>query len=238
VTKLKASQGSTFTHKIEGMLNDFALTAETGREYADAVRGLASASASSSSSSSSAAAAAAAHLPCEFTVQLLTESFWPTQLADQGGLSGLQLPSALAACLASYELYFGDRHRGGRKVNWKHALGEAEVEAHFPRGKYRLGLNTLQAAALALFSGAAGRSGSGGGGRLTVGDVRERLNVNMEIVQRILHSFACAKFKLLEKFGPGGKSKIDPVDEFEVGRASQQTATTAAAKKKKGVDRG
>jgi len=112
---------------------------------------------------------------------------------------------------------------------WKHSLGEAEVDlCGLPGGKkFTLVVTTLQAAALGRISDLAcsgssgGSSGSSSGGAVAAGSVQamradrlaEAMNVDIDVVKRVLHSLSCGKYKVLKKAGPGGDKKVAPDDE-------------------------
>ncbi len=59
---------------------------------------------------------------------------------------------------------------------------------------------------------------SDGARHLSTEELVEAMNVDIEVVKRVLHSLSCGKFQLLNKSGPGAK-KVDAADRFEANRA-------------------
>jgi len=147
----------------------------------------------------------------------LTVGFWPTGAA----IEGLALPGPFKQITASFERYFNNKH-SGKNLQWKHALGDAEVSGYFPKARknYTMVVTTLQAMALIhmsernQLSSTSSASSSKEDLKLTVTELQTALNLDIEIAKRVVHSLACGKFKVLCKAGPGGSKKVDPADEF------------------------
>jgi cullin 1 len=218
------------------MLTDFALVDNLDRDYqaycveesateraggSNPLRGGGGASSLSAASSSSSSSLLQ---PVEAKVQLLTGGFWPTGAAADG----LSLPAPFQRVTASFERYFKDKHSGKKVLQWKHVLGEADVCGYFPRFRktYTLVVTTLQAMALCRLSemnqprsslGTSMDSSTTGVqgkiSRVTTAELQAALNLDVEVVKRVLHSLSCGKFKVLHKAGPGDK-KVDLQDEF------------------------
>jgi hypothetical protein len=232
ITMLKVAQGPPFTSKIEGMLTDFSLVEASVGEYAEYIEqrkgmllteGEGGGSSSSSSSSNNPLLSSSAsggsgsgsgsgsmspieaselNRACVARVHVLSGNYWPTHAS----VDGLALAPPMLAASNCFERYYASQHTG-KNLLWKHSLGDAEVHGRFTtKNAYTMTVTTLQAVAL-LFVGDLGSA-------TTEALASEHMNVNIEIVKRVMHSLSCGKYKILTKKGPGEKNKIDPADEF------------------------
>jgi len=168
--RLKTEQGAPFTAKLEGMVNDFTLGEDLERQW---------------KARSSAAGAGASRI--DFSVQVLTQGFWPAQKPRDVGL-----PRDMVAARGAFDAWYREKH-GHRVLAWIYALGEATVKGTFGGRAYDMAMSTFQAAALVQFSGRATDAG--------VGEICEAINVDVPTAKRVLHSLACGRHRVLAKTG-------------------------------------
>lgn len=123
-------------------------------------------------------------LAIELTVTVLTTGFWPTYKSHD-----LALPREMVEGVEVFkEFYEADAKH--RKLTWIYSLGTCMLRGNFDAKPIELTLSTLQAACLVLFNDAQ---------ELSYQEVQERLNLPDDDVIRLLHSLACAKYKVLAK---------------------------------------
>ena len=134
------------------------------------------------------AAAGGARPPLDdFHVQLLRGLYWPSPPAMT-----INLPPTLAGCVRAFEGWYKARPgTSSHKLSWSHTEGSVAVACAFSGGRHECSLNTLQAAVLLLFNEMEGAAG------LTA--IRDKVGCEMQTVKRVLHSLACAKFRVLKK---------------------------------------
>ncbi len=133
------------------------------------------------------AAAGGARLPLDFRVQSLCGAYWPAPPAMT-----ITLPPTLAGCVRAFEGWYKARQgTSSRKLSWSHTEGSVAVACAFSGGRHECSLNTLQAVVLLLFNEMEGAAD------LTA--IRDKVGCEMQIVKRVLHSLACAKFRVLKK---------------------------------------
>mmetsp|Transcript_26782 Transcript_26782/g.90168 ORF Transcript_26782/g.90168 Transcript_26782/m.90168 type:complete len:268 (-) Transcript_26782:144-947(-) len=152
------------------MVNDFTLGEDLERQW---------------KARSSAAGAGASRI--DFSVQVLTQGFWPAQKPRDVGL-----PRDMVAARGAFDAWYREKH-GHRVLAWIYALGEATVKGTFGGRAYDMAMSTFQAAALVQFSGRATDAG--------VGEICEAINVDVPTAKRVLHSLACGRHRVLAKTG-------------------------------------
>ncbi|KAH9323511.1 hypothetical protein KI387_018150, partial [Taxus chinensis] len=91
-----------------------------------------------------------------------------------------------------------------RKLTWIYSLGTCNLSGKFNPKSMELIVTTYQAAALLLFNSSE---------KLSYAEVKSQLNLTDEDIVRLLHSLACAKYKILLK-EPNTKS-VTQTDCFE-----------------------
>ena len=148
----------------------------------------------------SAAAASAAPAHIEFSVQVLTLGFWPTQKKH-----ALALPREMASCRDVFDGWYRQQH-GHRVLQWLFTLGDVLVKGTFGKRAFDMSVTPFQAAALLAFNGLAP------GAELTFDEARERIDVEVEVAKRVLHSLACGKHRVLVK--SGNPKTINTADTF------------------------
>jgi cullin 1 len=137
---------------------------------------------------------------------VLTTGYWPSYRVLE-----ITMPPSMVRCMNLFKVYY-DSKTSHRRLQWIHSLGNATIRANFPKKKwYDLQVTTLQAVALLLFNDQSSTSATG---VMTFEQVREALNLTVDVVKRILHSLSCGKYKLLAK-QPVGKT-IGTSDTFQV----------------------
>ncbi|KAK9839448.1 hypothetical protein WJX81_002626 [Elliptochloris bilobata] len=170
LARLKQQCGAQFTSKMEGMVNDLQLAREKQQQFDDWKQ------------------AGEKELPIELSVNVLTTGFWPTYKAVD-----LALPREMVEGVEQFKEWYEGTTKH-RKLTWIYALGNCSLKANFDVRPVELILSTFQAALLLLFNNEGGADET-----LTYADVKERLNLPDEDVMRLLHSLACAKYKVLLK---------------------------------------
>ena len=141
----------------------------------------------------------------EFSVQVLTTGHWPSYKAIE-----VNLPPAMASCVAAFKTYYEEKHGASRRLAWTHSLGNATVKGVFGKKTYDLQLTTLQAAALAAFNDTTGAQ--------SFASLQQSLGLTEEVLKRVLHSLACGKYRVLRKVSAeeSGGGAIRVTDAFAV----------------------
>ena len=178
---LKMNCGAAFTSKMENMINDLSSSETLDQDFR---------------------AMSASRLPTDFHVQVLSQAFWPTMPQMP-----VALPPALADCVRTFDGWYHKR-LPNRKLQWSHSQGSVVVGCTFASGRpYECTINTLQAVVLMLFNGMADPVPPETGAKL--GAICEKAGVTVDVVKRVLHSLACAKFQVLAKTPKGTSIKDD-----------------------------
>jgi len=186
IGKLKIQCGAPFTSKLEGMVTDQLLCEERSKEFSDYLK--------ESSKLNG----------LDFSVQVLTTGFWPTYKMLDVVLSPL-----MNSCISTFTSWY-DTKTQHRQLKWIHAIGEATVHSIFGTKKgCDVLVGTLQAVTLVAFNDV-------GNSEVNLEQVKEMLNLDVEVVKRLLHSLSCAKHKVLVK-NPAGRT-IKDTDVFAVNR--------------------
>ncbi|XP_062016341.1 cullin-1-like [Rosa rugosa] len=136
-------------------------------------------------------------LELDFSVTVLTTGNWPSYKT-----SDLHLPEEMVKCIEVYKEYY-DREKKHRKLSWIYSLGTCHVRGNFELKPIQMYMSTYQAALLLLFNTSE---------KLSFSEILTQLNLPKDDVHRTLHSFSCAKYKILLK-EPNTKT-ISPSDTF------------------------
>jgi cullin 1 len=199
IGKLKLRCGAQFTGKMEGMMNDLAIGSDHHQDFAAFLANQRAQNGGGDGDNSATGG-------MEFSVQVLTTGYWPSYRVLE-----ITMPPSMVRCMNLFKVYY-DSKTSHRRLQWIHSLGNATIRANFPKKKwYDLQVTTLQAVALLLFNDQSSTSATG---VMTFEQVREALNLTVDVVKRILHSLSCGKYKLLAK-QPVGKT-IGTSDTFQV----------------------
>ena len=135
--------------------------------------------------------------PMDFTVQVLTTGFWPTYKQVQ-----VALPAEFTSCQSIFTSYY-DSITSHRKLKWMYTLGTAAVKGHYAK-TYDFQVTTLQAVTMLVFNHKTGD--------VPFTDLRAAVNVDEDIMKRLLHSLSCGKYHVLKKT-PSGRT-ISTSDTF------------------------
>lgn len=182
IGKLKLKCGAQFTSKMEGMVNDLALSSDHQGDFEKFLR-------ESERSRVSMGKVA-------FTVTLLTAGHWPTY-----GQLEPTIPPSMANCMNVFKDYYAVK-TAKRRLQWVHSLGTVSVRAVVNKKSYEIQLTTLQAIVLLAFTAGEGSATSAGApAGKTLQQLSEALNLADDPLKRALHSLSCGKFKVLKKDG-------------------------------------
>nr|XP_019706195.1 cullin-1-like [Elaeis guineensis] len=138
------------------------------------------------------------NLCIDLDVHVLTTGLWPNHKATD-----LHLPAEMANGIEVFNKYYSSKTHS-RKLTWIFSLGTCTMVGRFDAKPIELIVTTHQAALLMLFNTS---------DRLSYKEITEQLNLPNEDVIRLLHSLACAKYKILLK-EPNNRS-ISKNDIFE-----------------------
>lgn len=195
IGKLKLKCGPQFTCKFEGMLNDLSLCLENMEEYHK-------------------------HAPdhnisdIDFNTQLLTVGHWPTYKNVH-----VNMPLEMERCKQSYKDFY-DHKTPGRRLHWINSLGTVVIKSTFGGKTYEMQVSTLQACVITAFCDT--NSVNAHDGTITFKHLQKQLEIDEDVLKRILHSLACGKFRILRKFAgdPADEKKaiIKTGDSFQVNK--------------------
>ncbi|KAI9105185.1 hypothetical protein K1719_022714 [Acacia pycnantha] len=134
----------------------------------------------------------------DLKVTLLTTRFWPHYKSLD-----LNLPAEMTKCVEVFKDFYQTKIKS-HKLKWIYSLGTCVISGKFERKTMELMVTTSQACALLLFNSS---------DRLSYSEIKTQLKLSDDDVTRLLHSFSCAKYKILNK-EPITKS-ISSTDYFE-----------------------
>jgi len=212
ISKLKLRCGGQFTSKMEGMLSDLAVAAESGvlfEKFCKENQQLTQIG------------------KMEFSVQTLTTGNWPSYKNID-----INLPSIMQRCTVVYKDYYNSHNGSSKRLQWTQALGSATVKGFFgPKGKKDIDLQvvTLQAIVLLAFNKDAVLPGGIQGNPISFPDLLLHLGMpenntdSVNILKKVLHSLSCGQFKVLKRI-----SSSEPTEKGAEGDG----------KKEKGADKG
>jgi len=175
IVKLKTQQGAPFTTKLEGMVNDFTVGKdldETWVAYLSQVR----------------SESPVADGPwIDFSVQVLTQGFWPSQKQRE-----LRLCCEMRDAKSIFDVWYKEKH-SHRMLSWVYTLGDVVVKGSFAGRMYNMTMTAFQAMALLEFNCKRGL--------ITFQDICGQICMDEPTGKRVLHSLACGKYRLLKKTG-------------------------------------
>ncbi|KAL5701175.1 hypothetical protein ACHQM5_026540 [Ranunculus cassubicifolius] len=134
----------------------------------------------------------------DVSVTVLTTGFWPTYKTLD-----FNIPAEFFYCIDTFKKFYKWKS-SHRKLTWIFSLGNCLVTGAFGSKNIELNVSTYQAAALFLFNTT---------DKMTFKEIEKELKLPSEEVQRVLHSLACGKYKILLK--EPNTRKIEPNDAFE-----------------------
>ncbi|XP_057856921.2 cullin-1 [Cryptomeria japonica] len=138
------------------------------------------------------------HVGLDLNVTVLTTWCWPTYKSPN-----INLPIDLEKCIGIFKQFYS-KETANRILTWMYSLGTCTVEGRFNDRIIELVLSTSQAALLMLFNEFE---------KLSFGEIKSQLNLEDDDANRVLHSLACANYKVLIKYP--NTQKIEPTDYFE-----------------------
>jgi cullin 1 len=178
IVKMKTQQGAPFTTKLEGMINDFNVGEDLDRLWRIH---------QNTTNCNPGETIVLPRAKLEFSVQVLTQGFWPTQKYRE-----LHLTREIVAAKAGFDSWYRDRH-SHRVLSWIYTLGDVTVKGTFGARAYDITVLTFQAMALLSFSNFEDH--------IAFDDICEQLRIDPATGKRVLHSLACGKYKILKKSG-------------------------------------
>ena len=122
--------------------------------------------------------------PIDFSATILTTGFWPTYKTID-----LIIPPPMMECLSKFKTHY-DTISSSRILTWYHILGTATLKYKICNKKYDLGVSTIQAVCLMLFTE---------NKEYSFDEIKLGMNVDEDIVKKTLHSLSCGKYKILNK---------------------------------------
>lgn len=140
-------------------------------------------------------------------VMVLSQGSWPTYPEVKA-----QLPEYMSEALAAFQALYLKSNQG-RKLMWRHTLGQCQLKASFPKGDKELAVSLFQAIVLLLFENSSIT--------LSYLDIKVRVGLDDKELIRTLQSLACGKAenRVLLK-SPKGKDVI-PTDIFKINDSFQ-----------------
>ena len=135
-----------------------------------------------------------------FKITILTTGFWPKHPDTT-----CTLPPNMADCVEKFSKWHSNS-TSHRTLKFAYGLGKAVVRGQFGKW-YDFQVSTLQAILLI-------RLNEIGDKAATYAELKTLTNMRDEILKRVLHSFACTKFRVLLK-SPKGKT-VKPEDRFKI----------------------
>ncbi|KAF9591384.1 hypothetical protein IFM89_004069 [Coptis chinensis] len=139
-----------------------------------------------------------AHPGIDLNLTVLTTGFWPSYKS-----ADLRLPTEMVKCVEAFKEYYATKTKH-RRLSWIYSLGTCIINGKFKQKTIELVVSTYQASVLLLFNES---------DMLSYSEIREHLNLTDDDITRLLHSLACAKYKILNKV-PSART-ILPTDVFE-----------------------
>jgi cullin 3 len=201
ISRMKSELGSHFTHKLEGMFRDIALSGEVSAAYKSHVRQLDDGSKER----------------IELSISVLTNTFWPVESWGNTTMATCIFPPDVERVKSGFENFYLRKHTG-RRLTWQPNMGTADIRAIFPKvpGKdaalakerrHEINVSTYAMAVLLLFNDLPA------GAFYTFEDLQTKTMIPPNDLIRNLQSLAVApKTRLLIK-EPMSKD-IKPTDKF------------------------
>jgi cullin 1 len=126
IGKFKAKCGTSFTSRLEGMINDRNISQQISNEFLEVPE--------------------AKLCKFDFTCQVLTMGFWPTFPEDKA-----VVPPAVQEMISRFQEFYLARGKS-KKLQWIHSLGSATITATFRRGNKEFTMAVFQGLVLMLFN--------------------------------------------------------------------------------------
>ncbi len=204
IAKLKLRCGAQFTSKMEGMINDLNMGADSHANFTRYLQEKVISAGSESGGNMDVEGGHSVIDGIDFSVEVLTTGHWPSYKMVEP-----VLPPKLARCVDVFSEYYKQLHHGKRLLKWVYSLGNTNVKAQFKK-PYDLQVTTLQAIALLCFNG--------NEDFIDFPALQQKLNLEDEVLKRVMHSLSCGKFRVLRKEPPNIKA-VALTDKFKVNDA-------------------
>lgn len=206
IAKLKLRCGAQFTSKMEGMINDLNMGADSLANFTKYLQDKMNNNFNGNGNTTNAndMDIEEGHSiidGVDFSVEVLTTGHWPSYKMVEPAM-----PPKLARCVDVFSEYYKQLHHGKRLLKWVYSLGNTNVKAHFKK-PYDLQVTTLQAIALLCFNG--------NEDFIEFPTLQQKLNLEDEVLKRVLHSLSCGKFRILRKEPPNAKL-VALTDKFKI----------------------
>ncbi|KXS15129.1 Cullin-domain-containing protein [Gonapodya prolifera JEL478] len=189
VGKLKAECGYQFTTKLEGMFNDMRISTDLSSDFRSFLNNL-----------------SATGLP-EFTVNVLTSTFWPMGTSVP---PAIQLPIEIQSLMQRFKEFYMTRH-SGRRLTWLTTMGSFDLRAHFEKGRKDINLSTAATSVLVVVFN---RPDACDGQAVPYSRIRDETGIPDGELRRTLQSLSLGKYRVLLKSAKGREILDD--DEFRL----------------------
>ncbi|CAK7313894.1 Cul4b [Vulpes lagopus] len=176
LSKLKQAEcGSAFTNKLHGMFKDMELSKDIMIQLKQYMQNRS--------------------IPgnIEFTVNILTTSFWPTYIPKE-----IHLPPVMERLQENFKNFYLSKS-SGRKLQWQSTLGHCVLKADFKKGKKELQVTLFQTLVLLMFNE---------GDHFSLEEIKMATGLEDRELRRTLQSLACGRARVLIK-NPKGKDVED-----------------------------
>ncbi len=200
IGKLKIALGTQITTKVEGMLNDMALAADTAKHFESFCKENPEKCQNILAIPGGTAATNANKI--ELKVTTLTSGHWPSMLV----LPELKLPHVMTTCCEVFNEFFRLKF-STRRNTWVLSQGSVVLKATFAPGKvFEMEVSPLQAVLALAFNADCGIPTSSTGS-LSFSTLQEYTGLTEEYLKKVLHSLACSKYRILKKEGAAEEGK-------------------------------
>ena len=178
ISKMKMCCGSQYTAKMEGMLTDLHLAEEVQHKYIQT----------------------SPSVPIDFSVQVLTFSYWPFF-----NNSPIHLPKEMQHSIDNFKAFYSNitQHR---KLYWMNNLGTIEITRQYDSGKYDFVCSPYQGLTLCLFNDR---------NEISFKEIKLSMSFDDDLCKKVLNIFCNPKYKILEKTN-GDKGKVTEDDVFQI----------------------
>lgn len=127
--RLRTECGAGFTHNLEQMFKDVDLSREEMSGYKERLEQMHTRPGG-----------------LDLDVNILSSAAWPSYPEVP-----VRVPANVNEAITAFEEYYKVKHTG-RRLTWKHALANCQLNASFPKGKKQLVVSSFQAIVLLLFN--------------------------------------------------------------------------------------
>jgi cullin 1 len=138
-------------------------------------------------------------LPIEFDVKVLTDGYWPSFKSPP-----VVLPIEINSCIEAFNKFYIDRNKM-KHLSWSYMHGKCNILARFTDKEYTLVLTTYQTSIIMLFND---------NESLSFKDIKDLLKTEDGLLEMMLDSLSCKRYKLLSKTGQ--PKSIGKEDTFRV----------------------